>query len=63
MTRYIGVGLAIGVVFKVLMFIPVFGTVIASFVTTVTAVVVMHELAKLHLAAPGQLKWVEEEGA
>jgi hypothetical protein len=62
MSRYIGVGLAIGVVFKILMFIPVFGTVIASFVTTVTAVIVMHELAKLHLVEPGQLEWVKEEG-
>lgn len=63
MTRYIGVGLAIGVVFKVLMYIPVFGTAIASFITAVTAVVVMHELAKLHLAEPGQMELAKVEDA
>ncbi len=49
MRGYLGVGLAIGLVFKVLMSIPVAGAAIASFITAVTAVVVMHELARLHV--------------
>ena len=52
MRGYVGVGLAIGLVFKVLMSIPVIGAAIASFITAVTAAVVMHELAKLHVPPP-----------
>ncbi len=49
MRGYIGVGLAVGLVFKVLMYIPVAGSIVGTFLTVVTAVVVMHELAKLHV--------------
>ncbi len=51
MRSYIGVGLAIGLVFKVLMYVPVAGSIAGAFLTAVTAVVVMHEQAKLHLPA------------
>jgi hypothetical protein len=60
MRGYIGVGLAIGLVFQVLMYIPVAGSVIASFVTAVTAVVVMHEIAKLHTLPAEDIRQFEE---
>lgn len=48
-TSYIGVALGLGVVLKLLMYIPLFGTLAAPLLTAVTAVLVMHRISDLHL--------------
>lgn len=59
-SHYIGVALGLGVLLKLLMYVPLLGTLIAPLLTAVTAVLVMHRISDLHLLGKKTALYLEE---